>query len=227
MSYLRIARLVIILAIELTLAACNESGDNSDNSTTTNSPTGQYDLVDYLFNESLSVLSNSISYTVTFYNKSDGQQVLQYTDRYEKTLDDTIYWTTNDVAASTFVITPSSIEETLHSASDELRISQRHVDVGTEYMNETTDTLFGPQNATCEVVAHHPTIDISTLTGEFTLAAGIYNDVLEVKCVTAFIIQGTSAPHTTLTHYFAKDVGMIFNEGEIIFYGNVYMVPAL
>lgn len=227
MIYLRFAQLVIVISLELTLTACGGSGGNSDNSTTTNIPSGQYDLVDYFFSESLSVVSNSVSYMVTFYNKSDGQQVAQYTDKFEKTFDDTIYWTTDDIAASTFVITPSSIEETIHSANDEFRISQRYVNVGSEYMNATTDTLLAPQNATCEVIDHHPSVDLSTLTGTFPLATGIYNDVLEINCVTSFVIQGTTVPHTNLVHYFAKDVGVIFTEGELLGFGNVYMVPAL
>jgi hypothetical protein len=227
MSYLRFAHLLVVIMLELTLSACGGSGDNTDNSSTANNPSGQYDLVDYLFNESLSVVSNSVSYMVTFYDTSDGHQVLQYTDKFEKTFDDTIYWTTDDVAASTFVITSSSIEETIHSANDEFRISQRYVNVGTEYMNETADTLLAPQNATCQVIDHHPSIDLSTLTGAFPLAAGIYNDVLEVKCITGFVVQGTNVPHTNLTHYFAKGVGIIFTEGDLLLFGNVYLIPAL
>ncbi|WP_455220894.1 hypothetical protein [Kaarinaea lacus] len=227
MSYLRFGHLVIVIILALTLAACDGSGGNSDNFSTTNDPSGQYDLVDYIFNESLSVLSNSVNYTVTLYDTSDGHQVFQYIEKFEKTADDTIYWTTDDTPASTFVITSSSIDETVHSANDELRISQRYVDVGTEYMNETTDTLVGAQNATCQVVNHHPTIDLSTLTGTFPLASGIYNDVLEVKCITGFVVQATLAPHTNLTHYFAKGVGLIFTEGELLLFGNVYIVPAL
>jgi len=227
MSYLRFGHLVIVIMLFPTLAACGGSGGKSDYSSTSNSPSGQYDLVEYLFNESLSVLSNSVSYTVTLYNTSNGLQVFQYTDKYEKTAGDTIFWTTDDTPASTFVITSSTIDETIHSANNELRISQRYVDVGTEYMNEATDTLLGAQNATCQVIEHHPTIDLSTLTGAFPLATGIYNDVLEVKCITSFVVQGTLAPHTNLTHYFARGVGVIFTEGEVLLFGNVYFVPAL
>jgi len=227
MSYIRFGSLAVIFMFELTLAACGGSGSNSDNTSTADTLSGQYDLVDYLFNETLSVLSNSVSYTVTFYNISDGQQVLQYTDKFEKTADDTIYWTSNDVPAGTFVITPTTIDETVHSANDDLRISQRYVDVGTEYMNKTTDTLLGPQNASCQVVEHHSTIDLGTLTGIFPVATGIYNDVLQIECITGFVTQGAVAPHTILTHYFAKGAGLIFSQGQLLLLGNVYMVPAI
>jgi hypothetical protein len=227
MSYLRFGNLVIVITLGVTLVACGGSGGNADNFSTNNNPSGQFDLVEYFFNESLSIVSDSISYMVTFYNTSAGNQVLQYTEKYEKTFDDTIYWTIDATPASTFIITASSIEETIHSANDDLRISQRYVDVGAEYMNETTDTLLGPQNATCQVIEHHPTIDLGTLTGAFPLATGIYNDVFEVNCVTAFIVQGTSVPHTNLTHYFARGVGIVFSVGDVMLFGNVYIVPAL
>ena len=227
MGYLRFALLVTVIMFAFTLAACGGSGGNSDNSSNSNGPSGQFDLVEYFFNETLSVVGNSVSYTVNLYNISDGQQVLQYTDKFEKTADNTIYWTTDDLPASTYVITPSTIDETIHSANDEFRESQRYVNVGTEYMNETTDTLLFPQNATCQVVDHHPTIDLTSLTGTFPLATGIYNDVLEINCVTSFVVQGTMQPHTNLTHYFARNVGVIFSEGLLFGLGNVYIVPAL
>lgn len=227
MSYSRFGNLVIVIMLGLTLAACGGSGGNTNNSSTSNNLSNQYDLVDYLFSESLSVVANSVSYTINVYATAGGHQLIQYTDKFEKTYDDTIYWTTDDIAASTYIITSTSIEETVHSANDELRISQRHVDVGTVYMNETTETFIGPQNATCQVTEHHTTIDLSNLTGTFPLATGIYNDVLEVNCITGFVIQGTTVPHTNLVHYFAKDVGVIFTEGELLGFGDVFIIPGL
>ena len=227
MSYLRFSWLVIVLMFTNTLTACNESGGNTDNSDTANNPTGQYDLVDYFFNETLSVPSNSISYMVTFYNTSDGSMVAQYTDKYEALSNANIYWTSDGIPAGTFVITTSTIEETVHSADDDLRPSQRYVDVGTEYMNHDTDTILGDQNAACKVIAHHPTVDLSEKTGSFALATGIYNDVLEINCVTSIVVQGSNSPHTNLTHFFARDIGIIFSAGNLLFLGNVYIVPAL
>jgi len=188
---------------------------------------GQYDLVDYLFNETLSVTLNSVSYPSTFYNKADGVEVLQYTDKYEKTLDDTIVWSSDGTLNSTFVITPSTINETVHSANNALRTTQRFVNVGDVYMNANETTPIAPQNATCKVVNHHPSIDLGSLTGAFSLATGIYNDVLEVSCVTSFVIEGTNAPHTTLTHYFSRGVGVVLTEGSVIFFGDVYLIPTI
>jgi len=227
MSYLRFGHLVTVIILAFTLVACGGSGGNSDNSSTSNSPSGQFDLVDYYFSETLSVVANSVSYTVNLYDSLDGQQVFQDREKFEKTADDTILWTSDDMPASTFVITSATIEETLHSDNDELRILQRYVDVGTEYLNKTIDTLLGAQNTTCHVVDHHPTVDLSTLTGTYPLAAGIYNDVLEINCVTSFVIHGTLQPHTNLTHYFARNVGVVFSEGLLFGLGNIYIVPAL
>ena len=227
MSYLRFEHLVTAIMLAFMLVACGGSGGNSDNSSTSNIPSGQFDLVDYYFNETLSVVSNSVSYTVNLYDSLDGQQVFQDMEKFEKTADDTILWTSDDMPASTFVITSATIEETLHSDNDVLRILQRYVDVGTEYMNKTIDTLLGPQNTTCHVVDHLPAIDLGTLTGTFPLATGIYTDVLEIKCVTSFVVQGTMQPHTNLTHYFARNVGVIFSEGLLFGLGNVYIVPSL
>jgi len=227
MHYLRLTHLVLSIFFSISLTACGGGSVDSNKTEPKINPTGQYDLVDYLFNESLSVTLNSVSYPVTIYNKLDGTQIIQYTDSFDKILDNTILWKSNETPASTYVLTATTIDETVHSANDEFRVSQRFVDIGTEYMNDTSENLFGTQNASCKLVKHHPSVDLSKLTSTFSLATGLYNDVLEINCVTGFVIQGTILPHTTLTHYFARNSGLVFTEGEILLFGKVYIIPQL
>lgn len=217
--------LIFTLIMSIMLSACKGQGGNENTTPPANNTSGQYDLVEYTFGENLSVTPSSITYSVTIFSKTDGIQVLQTNDKFDKISDDTIIWTVNGEPASTFVITSTTMEETVHSAADELRTLQRFVDVGTVYMNKDTKTIIAPQNATCKVINHLPSIDLTTLTGEFFLATGIYNDILEVNCVTGFIIEGNVLPHTNLTHYFARNVGLVFTKGELLFFGEVYVVP--
>ncbi len=231
MSYIRFSIIGVTLLVSALLTACGGGGGNSGTPVDAKPPitdtSGQYDLQDYLFNESLSVTLSTVSYPVTFYGKADGVQTFQYTDRFVKTLDDTIAWTTDDAPSSTYKITTATIDETVHTANNAVRQMQRFVDVGDVYLNANDETLFGTQNATCQVVDNLTSIDLSTLTGNFSLAAGIYNDVLKVSCVTGFVNQGTVLPHTTLTHYFARGVGVVLVEGSIILFGDVYIIPTL
>lgn len=224
-KHIFIGHLLIIL-----LSACGGGGSGGGDTPPEGTPNGQYDLVDYLFDKTLDVTSNIKTYQISVYAKSTGNLIFpfEYTEQFEKTLDNTIYWSTDGEAASTFVITASTIDETVHSANDAFRASQRFVDVGTEYMNASADLPpFGTQNANCKLVKHHPSIDLSTLTDTFSLTSGIYNDVLEINCSTGFVIEGQYGEHTNLTHYFVRDVGIVFSEGTVFFLGDVYFIPQL
>ena len=66
MSYLRSGNVAIVFLLKLTLASCGGSGDNTDytllgNTATINNQTGHFDLVDYLFYESVCAVSNTDS----------------------------------------------------------------------------------------------------------------------------------------------------------------------
>ena len=216
------------------LSACGGGSGNSGSGGGSNTggegggSNGQYDLTEYLFDKSLNVTSATKSYPVAIYAKSTGDLSIRYTDKFEKTFDDTIYWTTDDVPSSTFVVTATTIEETVHSAEDSLRTLKRFADVGTKYMDANADSgFFGIQNARCTVIKHHDSIDLGTLTGTFTLVSGVYSDVLEINCVTGFVINNEVAEHTNLTHYFVRDIGLVFSEGTLILFDEVYMVSEI
>jgi hypothetical protein len=36
--------------------------------------------------------------------------------------------------------------------------------------------------------------------------------------------DGQASPHTTLTHYFSKDIGMVFSAGSVFLFEDVYIV---
>ena len=213
----------------ISLTACGGGGGGGAADTPVNNTTsGQYDLVDYLFDQSLAITSNTVEYPVSVYDKTTGELSVEYTDHFEKTIDDTIVWTSSSEPASTYVITATSINETVHSANNSLRANQRFVDIGTEYMNANADLPpLGTQNARCSVTGHHATVDLASLTGAFSLVAGSYSDVLEINCITSFVVDSTLAEHTNLTHYYARDMGLIFTEGQLLFFGDVYIIPGL
>ena len=225
----KLKHLTIGYLLTILLSACGGGGDGGgDSAGNNNNGAGQYDLVDYFFHENLAVTNSTVSYTVSAYSKDTGEQLIQYTDDFEKTADDTIVWTSSGEPASTFVITDSRIDETVHSALDAPRPNQRFVDVGTEYMDATASLPpFGDQNARCTVTAHHDSIDLATKTDAYNLASGIYNDVLEINCITSFIIEGNLAEHTNLNHYFARNIGLVFTEGNLFLFGNVYIIPEI
>ncbi len=80
------------------------------------------------------------------------------------------------------------------------------------------------QNATCVLEEHLPTFYLATATADIALAGGVYDAVIRVQCVTSFINGTTRTPHTTLDSYFAKGVGVIFNEGNMILLEDAYIV---
>ena len=222
--------ILIVYFISSLLSGCGGGGGGEAPAakTETPPPAGNYDLNDYIFHQDLRSTGGLISYPVSSYIKSDGSLAVSYNDRFERTTADTIVWQSSGSPASTFVITPSTIDETVHSAMDALRASQRFVDVGTKYMDATASLPpIGDQNARCTVLQHHDSIDLSTMTGSFSLASGIYNDVLEVNCITSFVVEGQLGEHTNLRHYFAKNVGVVFTEGNMLFFGEVYIIPKI
>lgn len=217
-----------LIAYLLATLLCACGGGGSGITTSDNQSSGQYDLAEYLFDQALDITSASTSYQVSLYDKTTGSLFIQYTDTFEKTFDDTVYWTSEGEPASTYVISSTMIEETVHSADNAIRPSQRFVDIGTTYMDASEELPpVGMQNAKCTVSNHHTSIDLSTLTGVHLLANGIYHDVLEVNCITGYVINNTVAEHTNLVHYFARDIGLIFSHGTLILFGDIYIIPEL
>jgi len=115
----------------------------------------------------------------------------------------------------TFTIADSGITETFIDPPDS-RVSQRSADIGDEYLNANS----APDPDAPIAVVH----DLSTATGNQMLASGVYEDVIKVLCLTGFVQGDTVNNHSTVTSYFAKDVGLIFSEGNVLFLDEVYIV---
>jgi len=118
------------------------------------------------------------------------------------------------------VIKDTTIEETVHvqGASNIQRTLTRSINTGDVYLDSVDEN---GDSATCEVVKHFNSFDLANATGSFNLAAGMYNDVLQVNCVTI-------ADDSTLAdfdQYFAKDFGLILTAGKLSVLGDIYLIP--
>lgn len=186
---------------------------------------GAIDLVDYLFDDNLDTVGDKVSYKVNIYSMDTGEVMFSgLSEDWEKTKVNTYVSSVADSPANTFAVGENIIVETVHGSPDLYRDMKRYVDVGEKYMDATADTpLLGEQNASCVVEKVLSSYDLSTATGSHNIVSGIYNDVLEVKCVTKLV--GSNAVLADMYHYFARGVGAILNTGNAIFIGDSYIVP--
>ncbi|MDO6461812.1 hypothetical protein Q4485_13965 [Granulosicoccaceae sp. 1_MG-2023] len=207
------------------------SGQNtgSDQSGSGNSAAGDtdgYDLAAYQFPLTARSTNGRVDFVERVYSQEDGSQIIPLERAFADNNGLIDEYSTGERIKS-FEITGTEIEETLYDP-DGFRTSSRYVEIGETYMDAnvttTTDSFTLEQNASCELKAHYDSFDLSGVTGDYTLASGTYTDVLEVYCVTSFISGGQKSPHTLLTSYFAKDIGVIFNVGTLFLFGDVYIV---
>jgi len=212
----------------------NDNNNNDDDTTPPTNTSGTYDLTEYLFHDNLDVVGGSISYAIESYDRTTGEQLyggIEVTEEFFKQDANTVVQRADSSSepTHTYEIKPTTIIETVHGADDTTRTQTRFVSVGDTYLDADYLSSFGDnsidQNATCTVLDHLDSFNLATATGSFNLASGTYNDVLKVHCVTSFITNGTYSPHTDLEHYFAKDIGIIFNAGEVILLGDAYIIP--
>ncbi len=205
----------------------NTGNDDSDDNTSVN--TGQFDLADYLFHDNTDTVGGSISYTLKVFSQETGNMILEDTEEVARINDNTITFTFAEQLNKSFIIGSSVIEEILHDLDDISRDTQRFVDIGTTYMDATNtsgnDELMLTQNARCTVIEHLDSFDTSTATGMFALTSGVYQDVLNIRCITSFVSEdGTLAPHTDINHFFARGRGVIFQTGSALFIGETYFI---
>ena len=226
-------RAIILSSSMLVISACGGGGSSDNNEASSgNSSNGKYDLTEYIFHRNLDLVGEIYSYPVKLYSKTDGTEQyagIELGEIYEKISEDTVTFreSGSSVPENTFLINESTILETVHALNNQSRDLQRFVDVGTKYMDADATTALAEQNAICTVMEHLDTFDLSTATDNYNLASGVYEDVLHVHCITSFVIDGNLAPHTDLHHYFAKDIGPIFNEGTVLILGDAYIIPQL
>ena len=203
----------------------DDSGDGSGDLTT-----DEFDLTTYLFHQNLDLVGGRISYPVKLYSKGDGSELLssiEKVEEYEKTSEDTVVFSESSSSEpeNTFRIGDATVQETVHGLDDQTRDIQRFINVGTKYMDADATTGIGTQNASCILIEHLDSFDLSTATGDFNLASGVYDDVLHVQCITGFVTNDTVSAHTDIHHYFAKDIGLILNEGVMFLLGEIYVIP--
>ena len=207
-----------------------DSGIDNSGGGSGNVTFGEYDLTTYLFHQNLDLLGGKISYLVKLYSKGDGEEIspsIETMEEYEKTSEDTVVFrvSTSSEPKNTFLIKDTTVQETVHALNNQTRDFQRFVEVGTKYIDADAITAIGTQNASCTLIEHLDSFDLSTATGGYNLASGVYDDVLHVQCITGFVTNATVVAHTDIHHYFAKDIGLILNEGIMILLGEIYIIP--
>lgn len=216
-----------ILCISILLTACG--GSDNNNSGQQFDTSGQYDMTEYLFHSNLDVVGGESVFTTLTYKQVDGTKTgFDLAEKMEKTADNLVKQTAAGSDQRSYLIKSDRLVETVHIANNETRDHKRFVDVGETYLDATQNNSSNndalTQRAVCKVIAHLDSFDLLTATGEHSLASGVYQDVLYVNCQTGFVVEKQFSPHTNLDQYYAKDVGLIFSEGSIIFFGEVYLI---
>jgi len=229
--------LTSLLSMTFLLTACGGGGSNGNtddgtpnggNDGNTSSPsvglTGPFDLTEYLFHDNLGTVGGSHSYRTRLFKIEDGNELfasIEIIEEYFKQDENTVIQRYDNLSPPnyTYVITDTTIEETVHVIGDTniQRTLTRSASTGDIYL----DYVDGNDSAKCEVVKQFASFDLGNATGSFSLAAGIYNDVLQINCVT--ISEGSVL--ADFDQYFAKDVGLILTSGMLTGLGEVYLVP--
>lgn len=205
----------------------------TENQNNTPIDTSGYDFADYQFGSSVRTAGGEVSFADVIYGQTDeNDSILRIQRRFANPTGNKIDEYSAGELVKSFVINSGSIDETLFdNTGTSTRQTLRYLNTpGMVYMDadsEASSNLLGgtSQNATCTFIQHLDSFDLSTATGDKALASGVFNDIIEAKCETGFVSpDGTKQPHTILTSYFAKDVGVIFSTGSLFLFGDVYIV---
>lgn len=206
-------------------------GSTPDNTTPDSQfpSSGTYDLSLYTFHRNVLSAGGQISFIEKIYGKNESEDGAFISLRRDFTNNNgTIEESSSDALIKTFTVSSTAINENLLDSGDS-RESQRYANIGDVYLNanstpDPSNPIAVEQNATCRLEEALDSFDLSTATADLMLASGVYEDVIRVFCVTGFVRGGTVTPHTMLTSYFAKDIGLIFSEGEVLFLEDVYII---
>ena len=145
---------------------------------------GEFDLSEYLFPRDARVANGDVSFTEEMYSQDSGELAFSIPRRFTHTDGSTINEYSFYDVIKTFFIDQTEIVETLLDLDGATRTSARFADVGDTYMNADysppeSDPIGMDQNASCRVLEHLDTFDVSTADGDYTLASGVYSDVLK------------------------------------------------
>ncbi len=193
---------------------------------------GLFDMADYTFHINTRTVGGSIAFTEKTYNKTliDQGPLISLPRSFTNNAG-VIEEAGFGINIKTFTITDTTIEERFLDDGT-LRTWTRFANIGDVYMDEDVQTgttalfpgLSGPQNASCQLLEHLPTFDLSTATGEEMLASGSYQDVIKIRCITSNIVEGQRVPHTDLVSYLAQDIGLLLSEGSVLLFGDQYII---
>ncbi|MBL4709364.1 MAG: hypothetical protein JKY48_13085 [Flavobacteriales bacterium] len=218
-------------------------GDNDTPGTVTSS--GEFDLADYFFHNNLDMPGGSLTFEQRTFFQETGEefpfsitnQLVREGDTITLSASTQLPGTEEPRVARVYTITSSTIERTFFNLDGEVGRSdsgQRFVDIGETYLDMNTSTNFGTDeetgeeailltNVKCSLVEHFDTFDLSLATGQFNLASGVFNDVVQINCVVRAIDPDTGEVIvmgilTEIDQYFDRDVGTVFIDESISFF---------
>lgn len=185
------------------------------------------DLAAYLFPAAVLESGGRVDVTESMYSQDDGQLQFSLSRAYVENNGAIDEYASGEIEKSQ-TITESQIEERFYDPEDS-RVSARFAAFGDVYMDADSEASASEdfslqQNARCQLITEYAEFDLAGATGEHNLASGSYDQVIEVECVTSYIVDGDIVPHTTLTSYFAKNTGLILSKGSVILLGDIYVV---
>ncbi|MEM7258345.1 MAG: hypothetical protein AAF404_13285 [Pseudomonadota bacterium] len=210
---------LLSVALLISLGAC--SGDTEQSTVD-----DEYDLSLYQFHTNVLTNGGEITITENYYSQSTGEgPVYAPTLRYLN-VDGAI----QRISVSGTVFEQSTITDT-HIDKEGVsytgfRRGDRFASIGDTYLDAEVENLTLKQN--CTLQNHLESFDLGTATGDHALASGVYEDVIQVYCVSVFTnADGSTRPNYDWNRYYAKGLGLISIDGRWpnFLTGDIYAIP--
>lgn len=237
--------LYLPLLLLVLISACSDSDvfTNPDDTVTTNTAADNtttdvpgpddYDLSQYFFHANTRAVGGEIAFTENYYEKTTGNE-LAYNRaiRHLNTGTNIESIRSDNVVFIQYTITVNSIKE-IGVSYIGARSARRYVEVGDKYLDAINEDL--GRRDTCTLQNHVDEFDLGNATESATIASGVYEDVLHVFCNRVLDLEdGDTRTNYSWNAYYAKDVGLIFADGNWIILdadnnwfdiGDTYLIP--
>ena len=237
--------LCIPLLLLILISACSDSDvfTDPDNTATTNTASDNtatvvpgpddYDLTLYFFHANTRAVGGEITFIENYYDKTiDNELAYSRATRLLNTGTNIESIRSDNVVFLQYSITVNLIKEVGVSYSG-ARSVLRYVELGEQYLDAIDEEL--GRRDTCTLQNHLDEFDLGSATEPASITTGVYNDVLHVFCNRVLDFNdGDTRTNYSWNAYYAKDVGLIFADGNWIVLdaennwfdvGDTYLVP--
>ncbi len=233
------------LVLMVFIGACSDSDvfTNTDDTVTTNTAPDDatielqgpddYDLSLYFFHANTKSVGGEIAFTENYYDKSTGNELIHSrATRHLNTGTNIESIRSDNVVFLQYSITVNSIKE-IGVSYPGARSARRYVALGEKYLDAINEEL--GRRDTCTLQNQLDDFDLGSATESAMVATGVYDDVLHVFCNRVLDVDdGATRTNYSWNAYYAKDVGLIFADGNWIILdadnnwfdvGNAYLIP--